>query len=503
MRLAATLFRPSRSYAAGSGRGGDAPRGEAGSAADSYLADLMVGGPDVNPELTGTAKFEVYDEMRKTDPSVKSLLMYQKLPIRAAKWGLEPKKPDTMSEPDPFAKAICDAACWQFGLEGNLGELDMSWDELTAQGLTMLDFGLCLEELVWADDLKAWRDADGDEHRLRPIDRVAIRPPMTVQTVKMEKGRIKWVEQNIAGTDRIPGGFDARKLSHMRYEREGDRWDGVSLLRPTWGAWRLKKFLTVTSGIAFDRFAMGVPVVWHPDTAEGEQRAKSIGRNLRGSHERAYVHFPIPQGGSKADAEYGLEILNAAGSIADPTPLLRWCAEQISEAGMQQFKDLGRTDSGSRATAQVQVDPYFLGVESLANYLKRERSRQLLRQFVEVNFGVEAAQTRMPVLTVTKIQARSVDAISRAISYLDQAGLHFTDRGAYNDIRELLGFEPLSEEEYDLRFGTAGLTRAQVTAAVQAAGLDPEQMAAVVASLPADVGIAANRVEGNGLPAAA
>lgn len=86
MRLAPTLFRPSRSLATVATGPLDAPKGEAGSEGYALLADLQGGGPDVNPELTGHAKQHVYDEMRKTDPTIKSLLWFFQLPIRSANW---------------------------------------------------------------------------------------------------------------------------------------------------------------------------------------------------------------------------------------------------------------------------------------------------------------------------------------------------------------------------------------------------------------------------------
>lgn len=491
MRLALTptLFRPSeRAYGSVPTAALNPPRGEAGADGDQWLNDLFGGGPDVNPELTGAGKWPVYDEMAKTDPSVKSILLFYGLPVRSAAWGLNPAeygKPST----DPVAVLISDMVAWNLGLEGQIGEMDLSWDEQTQQGLKQLQFGHVIEELVWdftkGQPLRQWRDADGDQHPVVPLAKLAYRPPATIEKVSRGRnGKIDEVIQNVPGTDPIPGS----KVSYMVLEREGARWDGVSILRPAWGAWRLKKALMISAGIGWDRFAMGLPVVWHPDTPDGEAKARAIGRNVR-THERGYAHFPVPQGGTKADSEWLLEIMNSASTLADPTPLLKWCSEQEAEAGLQQFTKLGMTDTGSRAVGDVQVEPFYLAVQVLASSIARERTRQVIREIVTQNFGRQAAERFTPTLTVSKVQARNIDTITRAIALLSPLGFHFTDAQAQEDIRELLGLGQLPND-----LESHGIDRAQLTAALDGLGLDPAMLAQIVNALPADVGIARNRV---------
>lgn len=444
MKLTTTLFQPSRQYAATPTGDITGPaRGEAGSDSEAWLADLYGGGPDVNPELTGSRKFRVFDEMAKTDPSVKGLLMYLGLSIRSAAWGLNPADED-----DPVSVAIRDMVAWNLGLEGEDGQLDLSWDGQMAQALKSLQFGCMFEECVW-DDARQWYDADGDAHLVRPLARLAPRWPVNLGKVTRRNGRIVRLEQQLPKTSAISGEWDAHKLVYLCPEPEGGHWEGVAVIRPAWLAWRLKKHLLVSAGIGFDRFAMGIPLVGHPDTPEGEERGSEIGRNMRG-HERAYVRYPIPQGGTKEDAEWAIEILKAADSLADPTPLIRVCNSQIAEAGMQQFTELGETATGSRATAAVQIDPFFLAVSTMADYFRRERSRQVIRRIVEVNFGREAAEKQTPVLTVSKLQPRNVQVIAQAISYLKDAGFRFDYRAAYEDLCEMLGL-PEPPEDFELQ----------------------------------------------------
>lgn len=471
--------------------------GEAGADGDSWLLDLLGGGPDVNPELTGIAKFFVYDEMRKTDASVKSTLLFRKLPIRAAHWGLNPR-----SKGDGLDLLIRDYCAENLGLEEHDGWLDLSWDEVTQQGLQMLEFGLSFEELVWGD-IRTWYDADGDAHLVRPLDRIAPRPATSIAQVRRNRGRIIEVVQSTPNANPIRND-DGRKIVHMVWEREGDRWDGVSMLRAMWGAWRLKKALMLAAGIGWDRFASGLPVIYHPDSPEGEAKGKAMGRNIR-QHERGYAHIPKGAGMSKDEADYVIDILNGSATLADPVPLLQFFSDQIAEAGCQQAMRQGLGQTGARATAETQIDPFFLAVQSDAEYLRRERSRQVIRQLVEVNFGAEAAEKRCPLLTVSKIQSRNVQVLADAISVLEPLGLVLVNQGTVDDVHELLGLPAPDWDEDTL--GDAGLSKDQLLVAMRSAGVEEQTLQRVVAALPEGLGVGRNRVaqlppgEGEGLAA--
>lgn len=491
-----TLFRSSRrDYATlplGDPEG--PPAGAVGADGESWYDAMLGGGPDVNPELTGSAKFHVYDEMSMTDASVKGMLMYWQLPVRSAVWGLNPRPPVGGGDPDATARAIRDATNAQFGIEQRDDTwLDLSWKELLAQGMgETLKMGACVEEYNWGD-LRSWRDADGDEHFLRPLEQIALRPAATISKVNQTRGRVVSVEQDLPGTRAIPGPGSDRgsKLSYMVFERRGRHWDGVSALRAAWGPWTLKKALMIAAGIGWDRFASGLPVVYHPNNAEAEEKAKRIGRSIR-QHERAYVHLPSESAstsGGKPESEWFVDLLNGASTLADPSPLLTFFTDQIYETGMMQFARQGFGQTGARATSETQIDPYFLAVQELADYMRRERARQPIRRFVEVNFGAEAADLYTPILTVSKIQARSVTTISTAIAQLEQAGITFTDSGAVNDIRELLGFEQLPEAA-----DAMGITPQQLDAALRGAGLDEATLAQIVDSLPDGIGLTRNTV---------
>lgn len=418
----------------------DDPGSQARYGADdvSWYGDLITGGQDPNPLLQGRERYEIFNEMRVSDPTVRSVLWMFKLPIRAADWSVEP------ASDDPADEIVADCVAWQFGLEDhfNQGRLDLSWDESLQQALLCLDFGSMFEEIEWADP-EIWTDQDGDPHWIRPMSRLAPRFPATIDKVTWDRtGEIGAVVQDVPGTQPIPG----ERICEYILEREGKQWWGSSLLRPMYGPWRLKKALQIAAAIGWDRFAAGTPIVRYPvgGGPEALKRAEAIGRGYR-NNERGYVALegPKPSPANPNPSSWDVEILSGSGSLADPTPLIRIYDEQIATAGLQHVSRLGMTGQGSRAVGDVFADTSYLAVQAIAKTVAAVRMKRAVRRFVDVNFGPTVS---MPRLIVSKIQARNIPTLAASIADLSAAGLTFTDADTQNDIRDQLDLRHLPDD---------------------------------------------------------
>lgn len=411
---------------------GNTPRGATGVDGDSPFADLTLGGIDINPELTGLRKYLIYEEMRKSDPSVKSALFMYKLPIRQADWALDAFSTDGIDQ------LIHDAVAWQFGLEEQDGQLDLTWDEWLQQTMLFFDFGAMGEEVV-EGDLQIWRPSgdDGTNTRLiKPIARFAPRFAGTFLQIEDDPrtGRIVRAKQMMPNADWIPGD----QLVWYAPEKEGRNWHGVSMLRAMYGPWRLKKALMIAAAIGWDRFSVGVPVVRYPmgGGSKAKAEAENIARNIR-VHERAWVALE----GNDAQG-WKLDIVGGTGNMGDPVPLIRLYDEQIAAAALQQFSKLGTTPTGARAVGEILVDPFYQAVSAYANYVAGIRQREAIRRFVTMNFG---EQYECPKIRVGKIQSKNVLVLAQAIEFLSAAGLSFTDRETQNDVRDMLDLKHLPE----------------------------------------------------------
>lgn len=412
------------------------PQGEYGADGDNWLARWSGGGPDVNPNLTGRRKFEVYDEMALSDAVVRALLWMLELPIVGAVWDFEP------ASDSPDDQLVAEACRWQFGIGDYDGQLDQSWQRTLRQKLLKNRYGCMFEEIVWGDPIQ-YEPADGGPGRLvRPISRLAPRLPKTIDEAKFQAGQVQMIRQHLPDASPIPG----EKVCYYVQEPRPGRWDGTAIIRPAWGPWELKRELMISAGIAWDRWAAGFPEVRYPASGGNveEEKAIAIGREIR-NHERGYVAFAGPAPTDQRPDGWSIDIKGGGGILPDPVPLLKQYDLLILWAGLQTWLGLAVSSStGARATASVQDEPYYMAIEAQASDLAREVERQPVRKFVDVNFG---EQVKTPSLTVSKIQSEDVSQLASTLANLKLAGFDFSQVDLQNDVRERLHLPDLPEDE--------------------------------------------------------
>lgn len=410
------------------------PGGELGVDSDHWLNRWAGGGPDPNVILTGSQKFAVYDEMALSDATCRTLLWMLKLPLMSAIWDAEP------SSDDPIDLEIANAVRWQFGLNDYDGQLDVTWRATLEQKLLKLRYGCMWEEIVWGDPVTFTDPDTGTTRLIRPIARLAPRLPKTVIDVEYQQGKVAKITQNLANAQPIP----AEKLAYYVLDAQPGRWDGTSMLRAAWGPWEMKKQLMISAGIAWDRWASGIPIVRYPlsgGLAE-EQKAEEWGRSIRG-HERGYLAMQGPKPTDLSPDGWDVELLGGPAHLPDPVPLIKEYSYEILSSGLMAFMALGNTHSGSRAVGQVQDEPYYMAVEAIATDLGLEIQRQAFRRFVDVNFGPEYDT---PNCKASKIQSEDVAQLATTLSNLKLAGFDFSDRELQNDVRERMHLPDLAED---------------------------------------------------------
>ena len=411
----------------------DPVSGELGVDADPIVTRYTHALMDANPRLQGIEKFRQFDEMVHSDSTAKQVVWMPKLAIRGAHWEVEPASEDGVD------RLIADAAAWNFGLNDQDGHMQQSWPQSLDQALLHLRYGCMFEEIVWGD-ITSWRDTEGVERQIRPVDRLAPRLPQTIWKIDYTAGQVRRVEQNLLNARPIPG----EKLCYYALEPEPGRWDGVSLLRSAWGPWELKRQLMVAAGIAWDRWAAGFPVVRYPKSegAAALEKAEELGRAIR-NHERAYAAFAGAAPTEQNPDGWDITIQGGAGVLPDPTPLMIRYELAIYGAGLMQWMALGTSShTGARATAEVQDEPFYLALEAISQDLALERRRQLFRRFVDVNFGTEYD---VPRLTVSKIQSEDVEKLARILADLKTAGFNLSYRDLQNYVLALEHLPELPE----------------------------------------------------------
>lgn len=375
---------------------------------------------DYNPNLQGNNAIKVYDEMRKSDGTVRAAMLVTSLPIRRAKWFVNPVSPEKTDE---------DVA--DFVKHALFEWIDSSWDDVVRQALLMLPFGVMVFEKVYG--VKTFNGKT-----FITISKLAPRLPKSIQQWELSDGTfgIQQVMQK-GGLAEIP----ASKLLIFVNEREGDNWWGTSMLRAAYRHWYHKDKFYKIDAIAFERQGLGVPLIKMPKgyTVSDEQKAITAAANLRAA-ESGYLILP---------PDYEAEFMNmGASSTRDPQNSINHHNKEILQSVLAQFLELGQTSSGggSRALSEDQSDLFLKAMESIATNIISVINKDLIPELVDMNFdNIEI----YPKLDFSGISRTDVKAMAESFaSLVTSGGITPTDKDQ-TYFRALLGLPEITQEEMD------------------------------------------------------
>lgn len=348
-------------------------------------------GEEYNGSLQGIEGIRKYDEMRKSDGTVRAACMVTSLPIRRAKWFVNPALQD-----DEKSKQVA-----SFVEHALFDWLETSWDDVVRQALLMIPFGVMVFEKVYTA-----KEFEGKTYIT--LSKLAPRMPKSIQQWELSDGTfgIQQIRQ-----DGVQAQIPGSKLIIFVNEREGDNWWGTSMLRAAYKHWFYKdKFYTIDS-VAFERQGLGVPLIKMPVgyTEEDEQKATNAAMNLR-ANEKSYLILP---------PEYSAEFMNmGASTTRDPKESIAHHNREIVKSVLAQFLELGSTQVGSKALSEDHSDLFLKSLEAIANTICTEINKNLIPELVDMNFdGVET----YPVLDYSGITRTDVAALATAYASLVSA----------------------------------------------------------------------------------
>jgi len=370
-------------------------------------------------ELTNEQGVKKYDEMRKSDGTVRAAIVVTQLPIRRAEWFVTPASEDDKDQ--EIAEFV----------KKNLFEWQrMGWDDLLRQALLNLTFGVMPFEKVF--DVKDW------EGRSYIISQLAPRLPKTIMSWELDDGTEGIQQQRRDGeTAQIP----MEKMVVFINEREGDNYWGTSILRSAYRHWYHKSNFYNIDAIAFERQGVGVPYAKMPSgaTDKDEKDAKNLLENLR-ANEKAYILEPH-------NYEVGFKDMGGK-QLRDPSPSIKHHDRQITKAVLAQFLELGGGESGSYALSKDQSDLFLQSMEAVANEIADTFNKEYIRELVDLNFdNVE----NYPTLDYSGISSTDVKGLAEAYQTLTNAGGIRRTPDDEQYFRGMLGLPEVTEEEKERR----------------------------------------------------
>lgn len=330
-------------------------------------------------ELHGTDAADAYDRMRRSDAKVKMCLNAVKTPIIGSNWEIEPATTD-----NPDHKLHADF------IEHVLFK-DMDKPFSKTELLSLADFGHCVMEVTHKPVFghPVFGDYVG-------VSALGWRSPRSILYWRLNptNGQIDHIRQLITGDlERfvdIPGEF----LLVASIEKEGDLYEGVSLLRAAYGAWKRKNLYLRMMAIGNERNAVPTPILTVPDGKQNTveyQNATQVLQNYT-SHQNSWIAFPKDWAISFVKSDFDPEKLTKSIDFENT---------EIVSAFMANFLLLGSTQSGSRAVSMDQSEFFLGGIQYIADEAISPINHKLIPQLIKMKFGPQEAYPRMKVTGIS------------------------------------------------------------------------------------------------------
>jgi len=374
-----------------------------------YYDEMITG--EYLSTLDGQSGLAVYDKMRRSDPQIRSMLRAVTLPVVQANYKVLPgdDTPQAQEQADFISACLFD---W----------MSISWSEFVRTALLMLPFGFSIFEKVWSK-----KDNKIILHKLDP------RLPQSIYKwhVDKKKRRLYAVEQQ--DTDGQFFKISVEKLLIFTNEKEGDNFAGFSILRPVYGAWKIKNELIKIDAIKHERYGVGMPIGTAPEgVRQDAQEFQDFESALEAIYSAEQGYLALPDG-------YKIEdVFGKTSGGTDVLTSIKWLNEQIVASVLANFLSLGTSETGSRALGQSFMDFFLMAEQDLANYICEIINRWLIPELIRYNWDGDFP---MPYLVADKMSGLPVETISA----LTTAGVLTKDREMENLVRAYLNM-PEREE---------------------------------------------------------
>lgn len=373
---------------------------------------------ETTPELQWPQSVYVYDQMKRQDAQIASVLRAVTLPVRRTPWRIEPagaKARVTQFIADELGLPVV-------GREPKVPPRvrdRFSWAEHLRLALLMLPFGHMFFEQVYRVD------PGGNRAHLRKL---APRMPRTLEEIRVaDDGGLVSITQysHKAATKQQP--IPVTRLVGYVHENEGD-WKGTSLLRPAYKHWLIKDRLLRVDAQTIERNGMGVPLYKAAEDETDLSAGLAMARAWRAGE----------TAGSAAPFGADMVLRGVEGTLPQAMPSIRYHDEQIARAVLAHFLNLG-TQTGSWALGTTFADFFTLSLQTLAQQIADTATQHIVEDLVDINFGESEPAPRVVFDEIGSRQA----ATAQALKALADAGLISPDEILKQSVRQQYGLPPV------------------------------------------------------------
>jgi hypothetical protein len=395
---------------------------------------------ELNPKLIGPTGQYMFDEMYRTDPDIRRLVLMISSPVQAGSWTLNPFGGDDATDQD---REIADTIWWALNQF-----MRPSFTQHLSEALPlMIRAGYAPFEQIWTTTVYKGR---------------TLTVPKTLQ-VRLPRSVWRWWQDDLGEMTHIgqiiPSKPDiiipAGNLVYYRLGGEGDNWMGVSLLRSAYKPWMYKDKLERIDAIGQERKAVGVPIIYPPNNSDPKTRAQveTIFATLH-LNEAGYVLMPGPKAGSQGangnpGEEWLVDVIKFDSSSGESIQAsLTYHQLGIAGSFLGDFMQLGHHQVGARATADIQMDPFLTAVDAFAQIGPLPPLNALVDRIRLLNWPDADGS---PVLSVNLTDAASLSEISAYVQLLISAGAMQADPELEDWLRERADLPPANADVRSLK----------------------------------------------------
>jgi len=332
--------------------------------------------------------FSIYDEMRRRDPTIRTIWNALILLARTASWYAEP---GGATDGDKRAADFLNLA---------MDDMSHTSEDAVEDALSCVLFGWSWLELVYKrrdDGLVGWK-------------KWAVRRQSSFHRWEIDRaGGVQGMVQRPA-PDYQKRTIPIEKSLHFTSQRDGGNPEGFALLESLYEIWYYVKNYQIMQGIGWQRTFVGLPVFEYEEkpSADDKSVVERVGQGLT-MDEKQYVSVP-------SGIKFRLESANNAGAEA-LLNTIKYYRLLMLQTLLADFIDLGTGQTGSWALGSDKSQLFLMAVDGFLDRIAGVVNRFGVARLMGYNPSL--AVTGMPKVVHTKVEK---PALGQLGNWLQQIG---------------------------------------------------------------------------------
>lgn len=408
-------------------------------------------------QLEWPRAYDTYNEMRRRDPTLRSMLNAIKMLSRQSVWKAQSASD---SPADRQAAEFVDEC---------LGDISHTVEDFIDDVYTFLPFGWSSFEIVYkrrngmrsllTDNKIGWR-------------KFAFRRQSSFDRWEFDDtgGFGGWYQRPAPDYKEIY--LPPEELLHFVGERDGNNPEGISIFESAYEPWHFVKNLQIISGIGWQRTFVGLPVFSFEGTPSNDDKAavQEVGEGLT-VDEKQFVSLPP---GVKFDLA---SVANSsAGALLDTIKMYRALMLQIT---LSEFIMMALLGTGSFSQHADKTDLFMMAVNGYLDKIAAIWSQFGVKRLFELEANRIPGMTAPPTITHSEVRKPQLDTLGQ---FIQQIGSYIKITGEDEIwIRDQAGM-PIVEQQTDAQNkpDTIGINADTPENIESTAGLNGTQINAVI-----------------------